>query len=67
MLMKHGKLTEWTKSSYSAVNGDCVEIKTAGHDAVAVRDSKDPRTGVLGFTANTWSAFLSDISRNPLH
>ncbi|MFG2538537.1 DUF397 domain-containing protein [Streptomyces sp. NPDC048511] len=63
MLMEHGKLTEWTKSSYSAVNGDCVEIKAAGHEAVAVRDSKDPRTGVLGFTVNTWSAFLSDISR----
>ncbi|MGW1814269.1 DUF397 domain-containing protein [Streptomyces sp. NPDC002125] len=64
MLMKHGKLTEWTKSSYSAVNGDCVEIKAAGRNTVAVRDSKDPQTGVLGFTAPSWTAFLSDISRS---
>ncbi|MFD5875191.1 DUF397 domain-containing protein [Streptomyces sp. NPDC060322] len=64
MLMEHGKLTEWTKSSYSAVNGDCVEIKAAAQqDAVAVRDSKDPRTGVLGFTATSWSAFMVNISR----
>uniref|UniRef100_A0AAU3GYG3 DUF397 domain-containing protein n=1 Tax=Streptomyces sp. NBC_01401 TaxID=2903854 RepID=A0AAU3GYG3_9ACTN len=61
--MEQGKLTEWTKSSYSAVNGDCVEIKSAAHDAVAVRDSKDPHTGVLGFTVDSWSVFLSDLSR----
>ncbi|MFE3518203.1 DUF397 domain-containing protein [Streptomyces sp. NPDC059166] len=63
--MEHGKLTEWTKSSYSAVNGDCVEIKAeAGAlGSVAVRDSKDPGTGTLGFTSGTWSAFLRDISR----
>lgn len=63
MLIKHDKLPEWTKSSYSAVNGDCVEVKTAGHTAVAVRDSKDPHAGMLGFAAVTWSAFLTDISR----
>ncbi|MEV6260992.1 DUF397 domain-containing protein [Streptomyces sp. NPDC051784] len=65
--MEHGKLTDWTKSSYSAVNGDCVEIKAAAGEQswVAVRDSKDPGTGVLGFTADTWSAFLRDVSRSP--
>ncbi|MFD4033985.1 DUF397 domain-containing protein [Streptomyces sp. NPDC058637] len=63
MLFKHDKLSEWTKSSHSAVNGDCVEVKTAGHNAVAVRDSKDPHTGILGFAADSWSAFLSDVSR----
>ncbi|WP_371612469.1 DUF397 domain-containing protein [Streptomyces clavifer] len=63
MLSRHDKLSEWTKSSYSAVNGDCVEVKAAGNSAVAVRDSKDPRTGILEFAAATWSAFLSDASR----
>ncbi|MFJ8887874.1 DUF397 domain-containing protein [Streptomyces sp. NPDC102402] len=63
MLMEHGKLTEWTKSSYSAVNGDCVEIKAAGRDTVAVRDSKDPHIGILDFATESWSEFLADISR----
>ncbi|WP_327368032.1 DUF397 domain-containing protein [Streptomyces sp. NBC_01217] len=67
MLIRHDALTEWTKSSYSAVNGDCVEVKATGHHAVAVRDSKDPRCGVLDFTATTWSMFLLDVSRTTQH
>ncbi|MFG2431635.1 DUF397 domain-containing protein [Streptomyces sp. NPDC048590] len=69
MLMEHGKLTEWTKSSYSAVNGDCVEVKAVAgvYGSVAVRDSKDPGTGVLDFTSGTWSAFLQDVSRASQH
>ncbi|MEV0494737.1 DUF397 domain-containing protein [Streptomyces atratus] len=63
MLIRQDWLTEWTKSSYSAVNGDCVEVKTGSHRTVAVRDSKDPGSGVLDFTAETWSAFIGDISR----
>ncbi|WP_406401570.1 DUF397 domain-containing protein [Streptomyces sp. NBC_00879] len=63
MLIRHDALTEWTKSSYSAVNGDCVEVKAESAAAVAVRDSKEPRRGVLDFTAETWSAFVLDVSR----
>ncbi|AWI29578.1 DUF397 domain-containing protein [Streptomyces tirandamycinicus] len=56
-------LTEWTKSSYSAVNGDCVEIKLKDQSLVAVRDSKAHHRPPLGFTAETWSAFITGISR----
>lgn len=47
-VQKHA-LTEWTKSSYSAVNGDCVEVKAADHSTVSVRDSKNPLDGMLDF------------------
>ncbi|MEI5008349.1 DUF397 domain-containing protein [Streptomyces sp. PmtA] len=55
-------LTEWTKSSYSAVNGDCVEVKAEEHSSVAVRDSKAVHRPHLDFTAETWSAFIIGIS-----
>jgi hypothetical protein len=48
----------WKKSSYSAANGDCVEMATAGARAIAVRDSKDPEGPVLRFPAASWSEFL---------
>ncbi|MFF0047890.1 DUF397 domain-containing protein [Streptomyces sp. NBC_01620] len=67
MVIQRDTLTEWTKSSYSAVNGDCVEVKAAGHHAVLVRDSKNPRNGVLDFTTKTWSMFLLDVSRTTQH
>ena len=63
MLIRHDALTEWTKSSYSAVNGDCVEVKTEDRCTFAVRDSKNPHNGILEFKAATWSAFILDTSR----
>ncbi|MFD3665328.1 DUF397 domain-containing protein [Streptomyces sp. NPDC058659] len=63
MLFRHDALTEWTKSSYSAVNGDCVEVKAShGHLLVRVRDSKDIARSSLGFSAETWSEFVLDVS-----
>ncbi|MGW6391285.1 DUF397 domain-containing protein [Streptomyces sp. NPDC055103] len=62
MLFRHDALTEWTKSSYSAVNGDCVEVKTQGHLLVRVRDSKDIARSSLGFSAETWSEFVLIVS-----
>lgn len=47
----------WKKSSRSSANGQCVEMADLG-DAVAVRDSKDPRGPVLIFTPSEWAAFL---------
>lgn len=63
MQVQQNTLTEWTKSSYSAVNGDCVEVKAQGGTAIAVRDSKAPHRPVLGFATETWSAFILDVCR----
>ncbi|MFF8644339.1 DUF397 domain-containing protein [Streptomyces sp. NPDC015345] len=48
---------EWHKSSFSLANGDCVEMASLPHGAVAVRDSKDPARGDLRFTKEEWAAF----------
>ncbi|MCT4356307.1 DUF397 domain-containing protein [Streptomyces sp. Je 1-79] len=61
MLFRHDALAEWTKSSYSAVNGDCVEVRAQGHLLVRVRDSKDVARSGLAFTPETWSAFVLDV------
>ncbi|MEV7278156.1 DUF397 domain-containing protein [Streptomyces sp. NPDC093111] len=62
MLFRHDALAEWTKSSYSAVNGDCVEVKSQDHLLIGVRDSKDISRPGLGFSAETWTAFVLDVS-----
>jgi Domain of unknown function (DUF397) len=50
----------WFKSSYSAGNGNCVEVAFAG-SAVALRDSKDPAGPVLRFSPNTWRGFVASV------
>lgn len=67
MLMRHDALTNWTKSSYSAVNGDCVEVRAQGRHAIAVRDSKDTHRKGLSFTPEMWSAFIRDVSEGMPH
>ncbi|MBD0746407.1 DUF397 domain-containing protein [Streptomyces sp. CBMA152] len=63
MPVQRDAFAEWTKSSYSAVNGDCVEVKTQKSRTLSVRDSKNPELGILDFAPETWSAFVLDISR----
>ncbi|MER6099512.1 DUF397 domain-containing protein [Streptomyces sp. NPDC001728] len=65
MLFRHDALAAWTKSSYSAVNGDCVEVKAQEGLLVRVRDSKDIDRSGLGFSAETWSAFVLDVCDRP--
>jgi hypothetical protein len=48
----------WTKSSYSADNGNCVEVATAPV-VTGVRDSKNPRGPVLAFPSARWTQFLT--------
>ena len=50
----------WRKSSFSSMNGSCVEIGRLLANSIGVRDSKDNGTGpVLVFTESEWSAFIS--------
>ncbi|MGO9900838.1 MAG: DUF397 domain-containing protein [Solirubrobacteraceae bacterium] len=58
--------TLWRKSSYSAANGDCVEVGLLVNDHVGVRDSKDAAKAALGFTAAEWRAFVGEVKRIPL-
>ena len=67
----------WQKSSYSVVNGDCVEVgwRTSSYsvnegcvqvapapDRVLVRDSKNPEGPALAVPTLTWQAFLRTIT-----
>ena len=51
----------WRKSSYSSANGACVEVADL-HEAIAVRDSKDPAGPKLIFTPADWRAFVSAVA-----
>ncbi len=51
---------DWIKSSYSANEGQCVEIATLDN-GTAIRDSKDPAGPVLRFTSAQWRAFLGAV------
>ncbi|WP_094745260.1 DUF397 domain-containing protein [Kitasatospora aureofaciens] len=51
----------WRKSSYSAQEGQCVEVADGFPTRVPVRDSKDPHGPALIFAADAWSAFVSAV------
>jgi hypothetical protein len=55
----------WRKASHSGSNGNCVEVAGSRPDAVAVRDSKDPRGPVLVFTPGEWKAFTDRLKVGP--
>lgn len=50
----------WRKSSFCKTS-DCVEVTIEKSEAVRVRDSKDPRSPVLTFTASEWEAFIQGV------
>jgi hypothetical protein len=52
----------WRKSSHSGANGgDCVEVG-AGHDLIAVRDTRQDGGGpVLMFSTASWRDFAGQI------
>ena len=50
----------WRKSSYSTYRENCVEIAFP-EDAVAVRDSKDPRGPILVVSPAAFTAFLRSL------
>jgi hypothetical protein len=50
----------WSKSTFSNMNGSCVEIGRLLSDHIGLRDTKDNGAGpVLVFTDSEWSAFIS--------
>ncbi|MFC3572974.1 DUF397 domain-containing protein [Streptomyces yaanensis] len=61
MAVLQGATDTWTKSSYSAGNGACVEVKSPTTEALAVRDSKVPEGPVLAFPAGAWNAFVASV------
>nr|WP_233533639.1 DUF397 domain-containing protein [Kitasatospora sp. SolWspMP-SS2h] len=59
----------WTKSSYSANGGQCVEPAlnlVQVHGIVPVRDSKDPEGPALVFPTAAWAAFASAVRSGEL-
>jgi uncharacterized protein DUF397 len=55
------QVMQWRKSSYSVNQGACIEVAVLADGGRAVRDSKDPASPVLRFTAREWRAFTDRI------
>jgi hypothetical protein len=51
----------WKKCSLSYSSGGCVEVAAGSHDLIRVRDSKNPRGTVLGFSSADWNTFVGEI------
>jgi len=51
----------WRKSSYSAANGDCVEVARFADGHIRVRDSKNVLQPTLGFTPTLWQRFVGEL------
>jgi len=51
------------KSSYSTVEGECVEVAVNVPGTVAIRDSKDPapEAPILHISPSTWTAFTTSL------
>ncbi|MET8680637.1 DUF397 domain-containing protein [Streptomyces sp. NPDC004647] len=63
MAIQQGVTGNWMKSSYSAGNGACVEVKSPAPSTVAVRDSKDPEGPSLAFLPESWTTFVAEVQR----
>lgn len=61
MALLQGATETWTKSSYSAGNGACVEVRSPATTELAVRDSKVPEGPILAFPADAWTAFVVSV------
>jgi len=55
----------WKKSSWSAENGNCVEVAELPDRTIGVRDSKDDAPGrpVLTVAPGSWSSFIIGAKR----
>jgi Domain of unknown function (DUF397) len=56
------ELAQWRKSTYSAYNGNCVEVADLGAGRIGVRDSKaGAGSPVLQFSRADWAGFLASV------
>jgi Domain of unknown function (DUF397) len=53
----------WIKSSDSFANGNCVEVQFLTDGGAQVRNSRDPESAVLTYTAAEWDAFIGGVKR----
>ncbi|HUZ38959.1 MAG TPA: DUF397 domain-containing protein [Streptosporangiaceae bacterium] len=58
-----GSDPQWTKSSLSFSNGNCVEVADLPGGGIGVRDSKDSAGPFLRFTPGEWHAFLGGVRK----
>jgi len=54
--------SSWRKASYSAGNGECVEVSSRP-GLVSIRDSKDPEGPVLSYSTDAFQSFLDAAKR----
>lgn len=52
-------MNSWRKSSYSATEGNCVEVKL--DRSVGIRDTKAREQGQLTVTPTAWTAVLTAL------
>ncbi|WP_110946250.1 DUF397 domain-containing protein [Streptomyces avicenniae] len=57
-MTSYGVLGRWHRSSYSAGNGNCVEVARWVRAGRAVRDSKDAAGPMVTFRETGWTAFI---------
>jgi Domain of unknown function (DUF397) len=51
----------WRKSSYSAANGDCVEVARLADGHIGVRDSRNIVLPALRFPPALWQTFVAEL------
>jgi hypothetical protein len=56
-----GVAVTWKKSSWSAHNGNCVEVAALPARSIGVRDSKDTASPILIFDHGAWRQFLLNV------
>ncbi|HUK69908.1 MAG TPA: DUF397 domain-containing protein [Streptosporangiaceae bacterium] len=57
------KAYQWRKSTLSAMNGNCVEVKRLNGTNIGVRDSKNTGGPALTLTAQAWEVFVRNAKR----